>query len=301
MDSRQIQYFIAVCEEGGFAKAASRLYITPQGVSKAIHKLEDELGVCLFETTTMGITLTRYGEALLDQAADYLNQHNRIVDSLAVMKKNMSHTLTIGMRSGMAAVLPQGFIPNFIEENPDIKVGIRSFTHENMPQAMENTGIKVWLCSGPFRKEEYEVLYQEEHTLFLIMAQTHPLARQEKIRMKDLQNVPLINIAQDMGQQSQLNRHMAKIGTAPLYLMNSADRSLTMELVQRGLAVSFHGGDFYKAFPGIVRREIADADIRFHCGVLVRKDAFQSEAISRFVSYARRVLQDPQRHPPRWK
>ncbi|NCC69383.1 MAG: LysR family transcriptional regulator [Clostridia bacterium] len=55
MDSRQLLYFKAVCDEGGFTKAAEKLFISPQGISKAIHKLEDELGVPLFETTPLGV------------------------------------------------------------------------------------------------------------------------------------------------------------------------------------------------------------------------------------------------------
>ena len=62
MDSRQILYFKAVCDEGGFARAAAKLYITPQGISKAIHKLEEELGARLFETTSLGVRLTDCGE-----------------------------------------------------------------------------------------------------------------------------------------------------------------------------------------------------------------------------------------------
>lgn len=44
MDNRQLLYFKTVCDEGGFTKAAEKLYISPQGINKAIHRLEDELG-----------------------------------------------------------------------------------------------------------------------------------------------------------------------------------------------------------------------------------------------------------------
>ena len=44
MDAVQLQYFKAVCETGSYSRAAEQLYISPQGISKAIHKLEDELG-----------------------------------------------------------------------------------------------------------------------------------------------------------------------------------------------------------------------------------------------------------------
>ncbi len=69
MDSRSLQYFVAVAEELNFARAAERLGISPPPLSRAIRKLEAELGVTLFERTTHQVTRTPAGDVLLSEGS----------------------------------------------------------------------------------------------------------------------------------------------------------------------------------------------------------------------------------------
>ena len=68
MDSRPLSYFVAVAEELNFARAAERLGISPPPLSRAIRRLEADLGVTLFERTTHSVTLTPAGTVLLAEA-----------------------------------------------------------------------------------------------------------------------------------------------------------------------------------------------------------------------------------------
>jgi len=291
MDNRQLLYFKTVCEEGGFTKASEKLYISPQGISKAIHKLEDELGVPLFETTPIGVMLTEYGVALKSHVAPYLTQHNYIMDHMSSMRNRLNYQLYIGVQSGFCDLLPKGFFSDFITGNPDIHTSIKSFDDDAMAQNMNDSSIKIWFCSGTYDKDLFDVLFERRQELFLIAGETHPLAKKKSVRMSDLIGIPLINIASDLGHQSKLKLNMSKVGVAPQYLLNPADRTLTMELVARGIAVSFHGGSFYKNFPGIVRIEIEDLNVEFSEGIIIRKDTYKTDAIKRFVEYVERLLE----------
>ena len=74
MEIRQLRYFVAVAEELNFSRAAGRMYLSQPALSQQVHKLEQELGVWLFDRTRNRIELTEAGETLLEGARRVLAQ-----------------------------------------------------------------------------------------------------------------------------------------------------------------------------------------------------------------------------------
>jgi DNA-binding transcriptional LysR family regulator len=74
VELRHLRYFVAVAEELHFRRAAERLYVAQPAVSEQVRKLEEELGVRLFDRTPRGVSLTAAGAALLEQARRVLQQ-----------------------------------------------------------------------------------------------------------------------------------------------------------------------------------------------------------------------------------
>lgn len=73
MDLRQIEFFLKLYEEKNFTKASQKLYISQQGLSKSIYKLEKELGFLLFERSVKGVVPTEHANRLYQ----YFNDVNR--------------------------------------------------------------------------------------------------------------------------------------------------------------------------------------------------------------------------------
>ena len=89
MNPKQLHCFITAAQEGSFSKAAKKLYLSQQALSKTIDKLEEELDVPLFIRGVAGLQLTRYGEALRQSAFPYLQMHDNIIADLQAMKDSL--------------------------------------------------------------------------------------------------------------------------------------------------------------------------------------------------------------------
>jgi DNA-binding transcriptional LysR family regulator len=89
LDVRTLRYFVAVADELSFTRAAERLFVAQQAISRDISKLEVRLGTTLFDRTTRRVALTPDGERLLVEARELLAVHDRIVAARAPAAKTV--------------------------------------------------------------------------------------------------------------------------------------------------------------------------------------------------------------------
>jgi DNA-binding transcriptional LysR family regulator len=103
MELRHLRYFVAVAEELHFRRAAERLHVAQPSISEQVRKLEQELGVMLFERTARSVRLTDAGAALLEDAKRVL----RLADEAKQTARNAHHRAVGRLRIGyVAAALP---------------------------------------------------------------------------------------------------------------------------------------------------------------------------------------------------
>lgn len=101
-DLRQLRTFVAVAEELNFTRAAQRLYLAQQTVSKTVHQLERELGVELLERTTREVRLTPAGTALLDDGRRALAAVDASFHHAREIGRGLAGTVTIGATPAIA-------------------------------------------------------------------------------------------------------------------------------------------------------------------------------------------------------
>ena len=152
MYNPQLETFLRVADAGSFSRAAEEAYITPTAVIKQINLLEESLGVKLFDRTHRGLTLTKAGRSLY-QDAKYIIQYCR--DSVVRAKNAMledTNVIRVGSSPMTPAQLLMQLWSKVNETCPDIKFQIVPFENslENAREILGNLGRRIDIVGGIF-------------------------------------------------------------------------------------------------------------------------------------------------------
>src|SRR3954452_23701578 len=122
MDLRQLRYFIAVAERGGFAAAASTLNVAQSALSRHVKELEHELGGKLFERGARGVSVTESGKVLLARGRWLLGTIDDIKAEVRTENREPSGTVRLGAPSSLAEILYAPFAQVFVKRFPRVRL-----------------------------------------------------------------------------------------------------------------------------------------------------------------------------------
>jgi len=116
--------FVTVAEQGSFRAAAARLGVTPAAVSKAISRLEDEVGVQLFHRTTRSVSLSTEGRSFLERCRDAIDQVRTGREQLDTSRKVARGRLVVSLSFVFSQMLIRG-LPRFLDRYPMLEIQLR--------------------------------------------------------------------------------------------------------------------------------------------------------------------------------
>ncbi|MFB7595355.1 LysR family transcriptional regulator [Streptomyces sp. NPDC056160] len=185
MESRPLRYFVAVAEELNFARAAERLGISPPPLSRAVRRLEADLGVTLFERTTHSVALTPPGEVLLKEARialDALQAAGRRAQRAAAPQAG----LVLAMKADGDAGLLEPVLERFAADPAAVPVTVRLCGLGEAPVLLRRGEADVAFAHEPYDRTglDGEPLATEERVA--AVAAGHPLAARTRLTLDDL-------------------------------------------------------------------------------------------------------------------
>lgn len=167
MDRTQIRYFLAVCREKNISKAAAKLYLSPQGLNKAIRALEKELGLTLFERGRFGAELTESGQRLYEKARRFAAQYEAFEAEVSLIQEEANSLLTLGITSGSGMMLPDGFFSGYFAQRPGVRFRMYSFQSNVCAQEIVSRRLNAGFCPAPFDAAQLESQACVRSKLFL--------------------------------------------------------------------------------------------------------------------------------------
>jgi DNA-binding transcriptional LysR family regulator len=186
-----LQFVDAIARAGSIRKAAEGLAITSTALNRRLLALEEELGVSVFERLPRGVRLSTAGELLIhhlrSQAADFEKLKGQLAD---LRGERRGHVSLACSQAFLPYFLP-GQIGRYRREHPGVSFGVRVRDRAAAEAALADHSADLALIFEPVRLSEVQLLATARQRIHAVIAQDHPLAALETVRLRDCARFPV--------------------------------------------------------------------------------------------------------------
>ena len=187
MTITQLKYVLSVAEYQNFTVAAEHSFVTQPTLSMQIQKLEDELGVKIFNRSKKPIELTEVGKKIVEQAKVIVDESNRILDIVHQQKGYIGGQFKLGIIPTVMPTLLPMFLQNFTKKYPKVKLIIEELTTDEIIRKLTDGHIDAAIAATPLENEAIKErpLYYEPFVGFI--PQNHRLFNNKYITADELE------------------------------------------------------------------------------------------------------------------
>jgi DNA-binding transcriptional LysR family regulator len=193
LDERGRSAFLSVAHHGSIGRASIALGMSQPTLSRIIKRLEQHLGVPLFDRFASGVALTVYGEALLPFASRIDIEEKHAFDEIGRLRSGTAGVLRIGAAPSLGISLLPAIFHQLLGENPDLRIEMMEGTAEVLVPALTGRRIDVVVASMLAATEDIQQLdIYIEDTGSVIAATDHPIRTRGPLGMNDLHETPWV-------------------------------------------------------------------------------------------------------------
>lgn len=297
MELRQLEYFVAVAEEGSFTKAAARMHIAQSGVSAQILLLERELGQRLFDRSRSPVRLTKVGAALMTHARAALAA---VADAKQVADE-YSAALRGHVSVGLAASSSLAFdlvdmLAEFHREHPMVEVALLEANTDDLVEGLLDGRHDMAIISPPATvPADLRLQLVADEQIVAAVSPDHPLSGRPAVTLAELNGCQLITFSSTIGTRSTIDAAFAAAGIQPHVAIEASDPNVLAELASGGLGVALIPEPYARARDARLHvMRIADVDLRGSLALVWNNARKPTAGAARLVDHARRSLRSGQ-------
>lgn len=191
MQINQLRYIKYVVETGSISKAAERLFISKQGLSLYIRRLEADLGVKLFRRTSSGVELTEDGKVIYEFVRKVIPEYDIMMERLSATAKKNRQPLRVTYCGGFFSCVSFDLLTSFIDANPSYLVEHTSTSDEQIEQSVLDGKFDIAFATSTVKNPELEYHFLFHNYRCLYTHPDHPLAALPRVKFSDLKGVKI--------------------------------------------------------------------------------------------------------------
>jgi len=194
MSLRSYEYLAAVGKYRHFGKAALACNVSQPALSAQIKKIEERLGVNIFERTTKRVAITQAGSCILEQTLEMLQMAQKIDDTAAFFRSPTATPICVGMEPALAPHLFGPFYEAASQIEPETRLICRERPVDNLILEMDRRIVDFAVITEPRAPIDYQFTPVLQENILLGVAKDHPLARRNRVSAEELPLEELIEV-----------------------------------------------------------------------------------------------------------
>jgi DNA-binding transcriptional LysR family regulator len=238
LNLHHLRVFSAVAEHGGFSRAAGALNVSQPAVSKAVHELERQVGMPLFDRSGRTLRRTPAGDALYTRARELFGVEELAEEELRALRGLERGTLRVGASTTVATYFLPPCLGEFARAHPGVALQLVSANTRAIARAVVERRIDVALVEGPVQDERITTRRWREDELVVIAPPAHALARKRSVHAADLAAYAFIVREPGSGTRVVASRALAQAGVHVPVAMQLGSTEAIKQAVAAGLGLA---------------------------------------------------------------
>lgn len=291
VELKHLRALLAVAEEGNVGRAAQRLGTSQPPLSRLVARVEEHLGVRLFDRTGRGVALTEAGRAYLDEARRVLRLASDAADAARRAAAGRTGLLRLGFDgSSVFDVVPRS-VREFRSRLPEVEVAARPVPTAEQPEELARGLIDAGFVLAPAADGRLEAVEVVREPLVAVLPEGHPLASRDPVPARSLAGQPFV-FCPPHGHDPLRDAVLGlcrSAGFTPSVALEAREMQFALGAVAAGLGVGvFPGSVRHLVRSGTVVRGLRPAGAGVALAVAWRRGG-RTPAVAAFVEVVREI------------
>lgn len=236
MELLQLQYFLTVARMEHVTEAARSLHVTQSSLSKTIQRLEEDLGVPLFDRTGRKLRLNEFGSKFLSRVERALFELEQGKLELHDLSNPEHGTLELAVTT--ASTLPN-ILREFRKKRPDIQFHVQMLTTQEMVTLLHRGEVDFCLSSPPIQDDDINCEIVFIDPILVAVPRGHRLADRSIVSLTELKDESFVGVKKGYGTRDLVDSICKSVGFVPTYVYEGDEPARLIQLVEAEIGIAF--------------------------------------------------------------
>jgi len=279
MELLQLQYFIELARMEHVTEAAKSLHVTQSSLSKTLQRLEEDLGVPLFDRKGRRLQLNEFGRSFLIRAERALFELEQGRQEISDLSKREQVILELAVTT--ASTLPN-ILREFRKKLPNIQFHVQMLTMKETIILLRRGEVDFCLSSPSIQGDDFEsqVVYMDP--ILVAVPKGHPLAERKSVSLIELKDEQFVGIKKGFGTRDFIDSICKSVGFSPKYVYEGDEPARLSSLVEAEIGIAFMPSTAMNLNDNICYLAVGDQEMVREIALVWHKGRYFSQAAQQF-------------------